>query len=70
MHTSHFLLEKCQASLDNQMFLIDSHELASQVALGWKNPPQATEETEEMQVRSLAWEGPVEEDVAAHSSIL
>ena len=39
---------------------------ASQVAQWVKNPP-ATQET---QVRSLAWEDPLEEGMATHSSIL
>ena len=29
-----------------------------------------TQETQEAQVRSLGWEDPLEEDMAAHSSIL
>ena len=34
-----------------------------------KNPP-AMQETQETQVRSLNWEDPLEEEMAAHSSIL
>ena len=34
-----------------------------------KNPP-AMQETQEIWVRSLGWEGPLEEDMATHSSIL
>ena len=34
-----------------------------------KNPP-AMQETQEMQVRSLGLEGPLEEEMATHSSIL
>ena len=34
-----------------------------------KNPP-ATQETQEMQVRSLGWEDPLEEGMANHSDIL
>ena len=34
-----------------------------------KNPP-AMQELKEMWVRSLGWEDPLEEDMAAHSSIL
>ena len=34
-----------------------------------KNPP-AMQETQEMQVPSLGWEDPLEEEMATHSSIL
>ena len=34
-----------------------------------KNPP-AMQETEEMQVLSLGWEGPLDEEIANHSSNL
>ena len=34
-----------------------------------KNPP-AVQETEETRVRSLGWEGPLEDVMATHSSIL
>ena len=34
-----------------------------------KNPP-AVQEAQEMQVRSLGWKDPLEEEVAPHSSIL
>ena len=34
-----------------------------------KNPP-AMQETQEMQVWSLGWEDPLEEEMATHSSIL
>ena len=34
-----------------------------------KNPP-AIQETQETQVRSLGWKGPLEEGMATHSSIL
>ena len=42
---------------------------ASQVALVVKNPP-ANEETEEVQVRSLDWEDPLEQEMAPHFSTL
>ena len=42
---------------------------ASPVAQWVKNLP-AMQETQEMQVRSLAWEDPVEKEMATHSSIL
>ena len=32
--------------------------------------PRAMQETQEMQVGSLGWEDPLEEDMATHSSIL
>ena len=34
-----------------------------------KNPP-AVRETQEMRVRSLSWEDPLEKEMATHSSIL
>ena len=34
-----------------------------------KNPP-AIQETQETQVRSLGWKGPLEEGMTAHSTIL
>ena len=34
-----------------------------------KNPP-AVQETQETQVQSLGWEGPLEKEMATHSSIL
>ena len=34
-----------------------------------KNPP-VMQETQEMQVRSLGWEDPLEKEMAIHSSIL
>ena len=34
-----------------------------------KNPP-ARQELQEMRVRSLGWEDPLEEEMAAHSSTL
>ena len=37
-------------------------------ALGVKNPP-AMQETQEMQVQSLGWEDPPEEEMATQSSI-
>ena len=42
---------------------------ASQVAQWVENPP-AIQETQKMWVQSLGWEDPLEEGVAAHSSIL
>ena len=42
---------------------------ASQVAPGEKNQP-AKEETQEMRVRSLGWEDPLQEGMASHSSVL
>ena len=42
---------------------------ASQVTLCIKNP-SAMQETQEMRVQSLALEGPLEEGIAIHSSIL
>ena len=42
---------------------------ASQEAPVVKNPP-AMQESQEMWVRSLGWEDPLEECVATHSSIL
>ena len=42
---------------------------ASQVAQMVKNPP-AILETQEMWVRSLGWEDPLEKRMATHSSIL
>ena len=42
---------------------------ASQVAQMVKNPP-AILETQEMCVRSLGWEDPLEKRMATHSSIL
>ena len=39
------------------------------MALLVKNPP-AVQEAQEMQVRSLGWKDPLEEEVAPHSSIL
>ena len=38
------------------------------MAQGVKNPP-AMQETREMQVQSLGWEDPLEEEMATHSSI-
>ena len=43
--------------------------MASQVALVVKNLP-AVQETQEMWVQSLDWEDPLEEGMAAFSSIL
>ena len=34
-----------------------------------KNPP-AIQEAQEMQIRSLGWEDPLEDSIAIHSSIL
>ena len=42
---------------------------ASQVAQWVENLP-AIQETQKMRVKSLGWEDPLEEGVAAHSSIL
>ena len=42
---------------------------ASQMAQQVKNPP-ALPEMQDMQVQSLGWEDPVEQGMAAHSSIL
>ena len=46
----------------------------AQVKLGWdwalKNPRLPIQETQEMQVRSLSQEDPLEEEMATHSSIL
>ena len=42
---------------------------ASQVALVVKNPP-VNQETQEMQVQTLGWEGPLEEGMESHSNIL
>ena len=42
---------------------------ASPVAQRIRNPP-AMQETQEMRVRSLGWEDPLEKGMAAHSSIL
>ena len=39
------------------------------MALLVKNPP-AVQEAQEMQVRSLGWKDPLEEEVAPHSNIL
>ena len=39
------------------------------MALIVKNPP-AVRETQEMRVRSLSWEDPLEKEMATHSSIL
>ena len=41
---------------------------ASQVTLAVKNPP--AKETKETWVRSLGWEGPLDEGTATHSSTL
>ena len=35
-----------------------------------KNLPANTGDTQEMQVQSLVWEGPLEKEMATHSSIL
>ena len=35
----------------------------------YKNPA-ATQQTQEMRVQSLDWEGPLEEEIATHSAIL
>jgi len=43
--------------------------MASQVAQWVKSPP-AMQEIQEMWVRSLVWEDPLEEGTATHSSIL
>ena len=43
--------------------------VTSQMAQQVKNP-LAMQETEETQVRFLGWEDPLEEEMAAHSSIL
>ena len=42
---------------------------SSQMAQWVKNSP-AMQETQEMQVRSLVWEDPLEKEMATHSSIL
>ena len=42
---------------------------ASLMAQQVKNPP-ARQELQEMRVRSLGWEDPLEEEMAAHSSTL
>ena len=42
---------------------------ASPMAQQVKNPP-ATQETQEMPIRSLSQENPLEKDMATHSSIL
>ena len=52
-------------------FYTDSslHEVFPSLAQQEKNPP-AVQETQEMQVRFLGWEDPLEEEMANHSSIL
>ena len=40
------------------------------VVTPWVKNPPAVQETEEMQVRSLHWEDPLEEKMATPSSIL
>ena len=47
----------------------DSHKLGFPYGSAVKNPP-AMQGPQEMQVLSLGWEDPLEEDMAAHSSIL
>ena len=47
----------------------DSHELGFPYGSAVKNPP-AMQEPQETQVRSLGWEDPLEEGMAAHSSTL
>ena len=42
---------------------------ASPMAQWVKNPP-AVQQTQEMQVHSLGWEDPLEEELATHSRIL
>ena len=46
-----------------------AHIRASSVVQWVKNSP-AMQETQEMQVRSLGWEGPLEKEMATHSSVL
>jgi len=45
------------------------HKRVSLMAQAVKNLP-AMQETQEMQVRSLGWEDPLEEEMATHSNIL
>ena len=45
-------------------------ERASHVVLMVKNPPASAGNVKDMRVRSLGWEGPLEEEMATHSSIL
>ena len=45
------------------------HHWTSPVAQQVKNPP-AMMDIQEMQVQSLGWEDPLEEEMATHSSIL
>ena len=48
------------------LYLVTYNSGASLVALMVKNQP----EMQETQVQSLGWEGPLEKEMAAHSSIL
>ena len=45
------------------------HKRVSPMVQAVKNLP-AMQETQEMQVRSLGWEDPLEEEMATHSNIL
>ena len=55
------------SSLSKEMLI--GHDWTSLMALVVKNPP-AMQETQEMWVRSLGREDPLEEEMATHSSIL
>ena len=55
------------SSLSKEMLI--GHDWTSLMALVVKNPP-AMQETQEMWVRSLGREDPLEEGTAAHSSML
>ena len=61
-----FPLPEIQPTTDHKPSSIDI-EGASQVAQWVKNPP-TMQETQEMWVRSLGWEDPLEREMATHSS--
>ena len=53
----------------DRVFVPSSRQMAALAAQRVKNPP-AMQKTQEMRAQSLGWEDPLEEEVAAHSSIL
>ena len=53
----------------DRVFLLSSRQMAALAAQRVNNPP-AMQKTQEMRAQSLGWEDPLEEEVAAHSSIL